>query len=169
MTIQCSFEQDLLDAISSSRWPACVDADLRSHVAACSLCGDVALLAAALQEDRDAAWAEAPVPPASAVWWRAQVRAREEAARLAARPIAVIQAVAAVCVFAASVALAPAASAWVREWIGGLGAAPWWSVPPDVSLTWILGTAAYTTLPILAVGLWLVLAPVLVYLALDER
>ena len=38
----------------------------------------------------------------------------------------------------------------------------------DVSFAWILSAAAYTTLPLLAVGIWVVLAPVVVYLALDE-
>ena len=36
------------------------------------------------------------------------------------------------------------------------------------SFSWILSAAAYTTLPLLAVGVSVVLAPVVVYLALDE-
>jgi hypothetical protein len=108
------------------------------------------------------------VPPASAVWWRAQIRAREESARLAARPIAVVQAVATICVAVVSLAAAPTASTWVRQVITALGATTWWSMPADVSVSWVLGAAAYTTLPLLAVGMWLVLAPVVVYLALDE-
>lgn len=168
MKLQCLVEQDLLDAIAANRWPDRVDPELRVHVDTCSLCRDVAVLAAVFLEDRDCAWAEASVPQASAVWWRAQIRAREEAARLAIRPIAVVQAVATICVFAASIALAPAASGWLREWIGTQVVSGWWSLPQDVSLSWILGTAAYMTVPLLAVGLWLVLAPVVVYLALDE-
>lgn len=168
MKLQCHVEQDLLDAIATRRWPERADADLRVHVDACALCRDVAVLAAAFLEDRDCAWAEANVPQASAVWWRAQMRAREEAARLAARPIVIVQAVATLCVFAASAALAPAASGWIRQWIGTIVVSHWWSIPPDVSLSWILGTAAYMSIPLLAVGLWLVLAPVVVYLALDE-
>ena len=168
MTLQCPFETDVMDAVAVRRWPHRVDPELRHHVAACELCRDVAAIAAAFLEDRDCAPTEAPVPPASAIWWRAQIRAREDAARLAARPIVVAQAAATVCVFAVSVALAPAAFEGVRRWIAALGATAWWSVPPDLSLSWLLGAAAYTTLPLLAVGLWLVLAPVVVFLVLDD-
>jgi hypothetical protein len=76
--------------------------------------------------------------------------------------------IAALTVFLASAALAPKASAWLRSWIGSLGMNDWWSLPEDLSLAWLLGTAAYMTLPLVAVGLWLVLAPVLVFLALDD-
>lgn len=166
--LHCDAEQDLLDAAAAGRWPDRAGAELRLHVATCPACQDVAVLAVAFLEDRDCAWAEAPVPAASAVWWRAQVRAREEAARLAARPILIVQVIATVCVFVASAALAPAASSWMRGWIGTLGAPGWWSLPQDLSLSWMLGTAAYMTLPLLAVGLWLVLAPVVVFLVLDD-
>ncbi len=165
--LQCPFEEDLMDAVASGRWPHGAGTELRHHVEGCELCRDVEAIAAAFLEDRDCAWNEAPVPSASAVWWRTQMRAREEAARLAARPIIIAQATATVCVFAASVALAPAAFDSVRRWIAAFGATAS-SVPPDVSLSWIVGAAAYTTLPLLAVGLWLVLAPVVVFLALDD-
>jgi hypothetical protein len=102
------------------------------------------------------------------VWWKAQVRARDECARLAARPIVMVQAAATVVAAAASVVLAPAAAAWVRAGLGSLGAEAWSSLPADISLAWLLSTAAYTTLPLLAVGAWVVLAPVVVYLALDD-
>jgi hypothetical protein len=166
--LQCPFEQDLLDALATNRWPDRAEAGLREHVAACAICSDVAEIASAFFEDRECARGEATIPSASGVWWRSQIRAREESARLAARPIAVVQAVATICVAAASIAAAPAASTWVRQVIAALGATSWWSFPSDVSLSWVLGAAAYTTLPLLAVGVWIVLAPVVVYLALDE-
>ena len=168
MTLHCQYEQDLLDAIGARRWPERADAALREHVRTCAVCADVAEIASAFLDDGDLARTEAKVPSASAVWWRAQVRAREEAARVAARPIALVQTVSTICVAAASIAAAPAASAWVRELVTALGASGWWTVPHEVSLGWILGAAAYITLPLLAVGVWVILAPVAVYLALDE-
>jgi hypothetical protein len=168
MRLQCDHEQDLLDALASRRWPDRTDLALRQHVSGCAICSDVAEIAAAFLDDREHALAAGTVPSASAVWWRSQIRAREESARLAARPIAVVQAVSTACVAAVSIAAAPAASAWVRELIITFGAAAWWSAPRDLSLSWILGAAAYTTLPLLAVGMWIVIAPVVVYLALDE-
>lgn len=168
MKIECGREQDLLDAVAASRWPHRSDAALREHVSGCGVCSDVAEIALAFLQDREHAQAEARVPPAAVVWWKSQIRAREEAARIAARPIALVQAVATICVAVASIAVAPAASAWVRALITSLGAAEWWTPPTDVSLSWILSAAVYTTLPLLAVGIWVVLAPVVVYLALDE-
>jgi hypothetical protein len=164
----CAHEQDLLDAIAARRWPDRAEASLREHVAACSLCTDVADVALAFLDDRDQACADPAVPHASVVWWKAQIRAREEAARLASRPILLVQIAATICAAVVSIALAPAASAWVRESLTALGATGWWSLPQDFSFSWILGAAAYTTLPLLAVGVWIVLAPVVVYLALDE-
>jgi hypothetical protein len=38
----------------------------------------------------------------------------------------------------------------------------------DVGFPWLFGAAFYTTLPLIAAGVWVVLAPVVVYLALDE-
>ena len=168
MKLQCQFEQELLDAIAARRWPDRAEAQLREHVAHCALCSDVAEIAGAFFEDRECARAEAAVPTASAVWWRAQIRAREEAARVAARPLLIFQALATVVVAVVAVALAPAASTWIRASLAALGAAEFWALPRDVSLSWILSAAVYTTLPLLAVGVWVVLAPVLVYLALDE-
>jgi hypothetical protein len=168
MKLECPREQDVLDAAAAKRWPDRVDAALRDHVAACAICADVVEIAVAFLDDRECAHAEAPVPPAAVVWWRSQIRAREEAARMAVRPIALVQAVATICVALVSIAVAPAASAWVRSLVMSLGAADWWSLQSDVSFSWILSAAAYTTLPLLAVGIWVVLAPVVVYLALDD-
>ena len=168
MKLECPREQELLDAVSANRWPERADAGLREHVSACGICSDVVEMAEAFLHERESASTEVQVPPATVVWWKAQVRAREEAARLAARPIVLVQAIATMCAAIASILVAPAASAWVRSLITSLGAAEWWSLPSDVSFSWILSAAAYTTLPLLAVGIWIVLAPVVVYLALDE-
>ena len=168
MRLECAREQDLLDAVAANRWPARSDEALREHVATCGICADVAVMAVAFLEDRESAHTEALVPPAPVVWWKAQIRAREEAERIAARPIALVQMVATICAAVASLVVAPAASAWVRSLVTSLGASDWWSLPSDVSFAWILSAAAYTTLPLLAVGIWIVLAPVVVYLALDE-
>ena len=168
MKLQCQFEQDLLDAVSSRRWPDRADAALRAHVASCSLCSDVAVIAGAFFEDSDCARAEAVVPPASAIWWRAQIRAREEATRVATRPLIAVQIVATLVALVAAIAVAPAASASIRSSIKTLGATDWWVMPTDFSLSWVVSAAAYTTLPLIAVGVWIVLAPVVVFLALDE-
>ena len=168
MKLQCQFEQELLDSVAANRWPGKTDAALREHVAGCELCTDVAKIAGAFLDDRECARVEAAVPSASGVWWRAQIRAREEAARTATRPLLVVQAIATITAAIVALALAPAASTWVRGSLAGLGGAELWYLPGTIDLTWMLSAAVYTTLPLLAVGVWVVLAPVVVYLALDE-
>ena len=109
------------------------------------------------------------VPSSSAVWWRAQIRAREEAARVARAAAADLPGARhGLSSPSCAIALAPAASNWIRGSLAAFGAAEFWTLPSDVSFSWILGAAAYTTLPLLAVGVSVVLAPVVVYLALDE-
>ena len=168
MKLQCQFEQDLLDAITARRWPDRADTPLRDHVSRCGVCSDIAEVAGAFFEDRDCARLEGALPSSSAIWWRSQIRAREEAARLAVRPMVIFQIGATIAAAVLAVLIAPSASTWVRESFSALGITDWSVIPRDFSLSWILRTTAYTTLPLIAAGVWVVLAPVLVYLALDD-
>ena len=118
--IECPHESDVVTAVSAGWWPARADEDLREHVSTCAVCRDVVLVASALA-DADAEPGPRPLPDASAVWLKAQIRARAEAMRTAERPISVAQAVG----FAAAVgvlgALIGASSPWLRsalDWVG---------------------------------------------------
>jgi hypothetical protein len=164
----CEREQDVLDAVSSGRWPARCDEELRAHVNVCVVCSDLAEVAAAVIEDRDAAWSHAHVPSAGIVWWRAQLRAREDAARAAGRPVAFIQGVAASVALWLIVSLVRALpveylSSW-RTWVG--------SVLPNFTFTMAdvaRVTAAVPLVVFILVAVWLVLAPVAIYFAAAEE
>ncbi len=106
--LQCVREADVLDALTSARWPNRVDAELSAHVASCDICQDVLTVASAMREDHEAAWADADVPSSGQMWWRAEMRARQDAVREATRPVAVAQGVAALLVLVVA-----AAGAWV--------------------------------------------------------
>ena len=162
--IECPREPDVIDAIVSRRWPDRADTELRDHVRACSICADVAEVAAAIGSDHEASWAEAAaLPPAHVVWLRAQARARADAARRAARPIAVMQALGFATAAALISVVIGAAAWWVWSRTDLLTALP--TITPDGVNA--MGLAVRGIL--LAVGLWLVLAPVAVYLvAVDE-
>ena len=99
--IECPFEDDALTAVTTNRWPERVEPALREHVSGCAICTDIIAIAPLLAEDADVARQQANVPDAGLIWWRAQMRARAEAARTAVRPITVAQAVG----FAAAVGL----------------------------------------------------------------
>ena len=124
---ECLREADVLDEIGAGRWPELAPAALREHVAACPVCADLALVASGLQAEGNAARADMasiPLPSAGQVWWRAELRARQEKAVLAQRPIAAVQIVAFVTLVLAigSALWAFAPGAWT--WLAGTGSAP---------------------------------------------
>jgi hypothetical protein len=113
-SVDCPRESEVFDAVAFGRWPGRCDPDLAAHVAACTICRDLAEVACALHDDREAACREAHPPTAGMVWWRATVRARAEAAHTAMQPITVLQGVAAACAVGATAALATVAWRWVQ-------------------------------------------------------
>ena len=154
---ECRRESEILDEIAAGRWPAEAPASLTAHAASCPVCADLALAASALHDEAATA-AQAPLalPSAGQVWWRAELRARHEAARLAQRPVLAVQVVAAVVVLAALVtgirSLAPDVWAWMSR-------------TASVARGNTDGSIDTLTLAlILAVGLWLVLGPIAVYM-----
>ena len=90
----CPREPELLDELLQGRSVENWDAALQQHVECCEVCRQVASVASAMWADLRDAVAEHHLPTASQVWWRAQVRARFEAAQTAGRPITIAQGVA---------------------------------------------------------------------------
>jgi hypothetical protein len=162
--IECCREADVIDALTSQRWPDRVDAELRAHVAACSICADVLQVAAALAEDRDAALVDAAqLPSADLVWFRAQARARADATREAARPIAIMQALGLAGATGVVSLLIGVVAYWVWQRTDSLA-----TLPTLVPLGLDAMSLAMRGI-LLAIGLWLILAPFAVYLvAADE-
>ena len=68
--------------------------DCQCDKADCPKCGPLVLLAEEIRRDFEHTKREARVPTPEIVWWRAQMRAQQEAARKAARPIVFTQALA---------------------------------------------------------------------------
>jgi hypothetical protein len=167
----CPHESDVTDAVFTRRWPARVDAELRDHVAACSVCRDLVAVISAFEEDCDRSRESARVPDAASVWWRAQVRAREDARRVAGRPITMAQVVAIAATFAGAGAIFGATSGWFQrglQWIGGVFSSVLaWRLPtpPTDAVTSIIASHGLLLLGFL---LCVLLAPVAVYLAVRE-
>jgi hypothetical protein len=163
--VTCPHEADVVDAVASGRWPARIETHLREHVAGCRICTDLAEVAGALHTDQLEMFSQAPVPTAEVVWWRAQMRARAEAARIVARPVAAVQAIGAACAVGAVAGLLGTTAWWLRSWIDWLSTAA----------TLLSGTAGGLDVAglatrgiLLALAVWLVLAPIAVYLAATE-
>ena len=161
--VECPREQDVLDALTSRRWPARCGDELRAHVGACPVCADLVEVAAALLEARDVADERPDVPPASLVWWRAQLRAREDAARLARRPLRLARVAAVACVSLLAIialqAIVPVLWGWIP---GALSWRP--TIDPGAATTAIAAALANRGVQLAGVA-WLVLGPVAVYLA----
>jgi hypothetical protein len=93
----CSREDELLDALQTSRWPEACEPSLRDHVDGCGSCADLLAVVGPLLDEQRALVQEATIPSSAIVWWRAQMRSRREAAEKAAQPISVVQGIALAC------------------------------------------------------------------------
>jgi hypothetical protein len=156
--MECSREQDVLDAVSSGRWPDRTDGALRLHIDMCAICAEVAAVARALQDDHEAACDDVRIPSSGRVWWRAEMRARQEAARKAARPMAFVQAAAAAC--GGGVLIALAALLWpaLRASVGAIAASSFSTVLPEFGVPLAI-----------AIGSMLLLAPIALYFVFSEK
>ena len=169
-SVDCCHEDDVLDALTSDRWPDRVDKDLRAHVASCAICSDVVKVAGAILDGGDDDTAEMRIPSSAVMWWRAQMRARQEAAREASRPITVAQVIASVSAIAMTIALLVGLSPWLgaalSHGVEGARAAVVWSTSsasmPSTSI------AQVWAIPALIIGVSLLLAPVAIYFAVVD-
>jgi hypothetical protein len=160
----CEKELLVVEAARSGHW----DDDLRAHVADCDSCADAMLAAEYLFSLREADHAAAPVPHAGRVWWKAQLRARREAAERAARPISVAQWAAFAC---AAVALA-GVCVWqwsaIRGWLAALAGGSHASNPAQPGMVTSLWQASNVSL-ILGGTVILVYLSLLAYLVWSEE
>ncbi len=141
----CHREAEVWRAVEARHWPERCDDELRAHVASCAICADLVEVAGALAEENDEAMRAAHVPASGAVWWRAQMRLRQDAARTARRAMTVMQ------LAALSIAVGVVAAIGGFTWLSHAVADVHWNLPL-----------------ILIVATPLSLAPVAVYFAVTE-
>lgn len=156
---ECERQDELLDALSAERWPDRCEPELRAHADECPVCRDFLAVAAAFREDLAHEPDPHPLPSAGLVWWRIQRRAREEAARTAARAVTLLQFSMVAAAIAVALAVAGVSSFAGVDWH------PWRTE---------LGAAAHSIaqwgVPVMLVVLtWIALAPVALYLVLTEE
>jgi hypothetical protein len=170
MTSECEREEDVLEAVTSDHWPDRCPAELRSHVESCALCRDLVDVAGAFQLDHERASRDARVPPSSVVWWRAQLRAREDAVRRAARPLGFIQGVAATVgvwlVVTLLRAVPPSTFASWRAAARQLAPTVTFTLSDVVGMLHLAGMTPVVIACLLAT--WLLLAPLAIYFAVGD-
>ena len=116
----------------------------------CRECGPLVALAEEIRREFDKTRQHARVPTAEIVWWRAQMRAREEAARAAARPILFTQALAVAALIGLLISVVGRLTLPVMSW-AGMSDLP-------------------ARLPLIAIAAvcWLIVAPAALYFAFSR-
>jgi hypothetical protein len=164
----CPREADLWSAIASGAWPETADADLRTHVAHCTPCRELELVAVGLSTEGAAVREEGTPPSSAIVWWRAQMRARQEAAKAADRPISIVQSLAIACAAGLVLGLIGTVAAWVRGSVGFLSG---WTIS-RADITALVGaidlTSRWVFMPALLVAATLVIMPIAVYVIVAD-
>lgn len=173
---ECAHEREMLDLVLSDRWPERCDPDMVSHAAECAVCTDVVAVALAMREDESRVEADivaaspqhpSVVPDATLVWWRAQLRAQEDAGRRAARPIALVQGIGIGIGLVAALSFLRVSWPWIRGYALGASA----SLGEFAARTAASSGATIAAAPIwLTVGIAaaLIATPIAVYAALGR-
>jgi len=149
-------------AVTTGSWP---EDGLLEHAAACRTCSDIVTLLQTLASERDRLIGQAQVPSAGLVWWRAQIRARQEAARKVAQPIAYAQGIAVAVGLVIAFAVAGLAVPWVGEraaWLMDYARAIQMSAEITGLTTALPGSVVWL---IAGVAIWFIVAPVVILLA----
>ena len=149
-----------------------VDCTHESMVEGCPSCAEIAAIAQAFTDDRNALMQSAQVPSSAIVWWRAQMRSRREAAETAAQPITWAQGLSLACaagILVAAVGFFAPTFMKALEWATGVSiAAPSLPLPslglPDVAMTSPIVVAMAATL-----GFVVLVVPVVLYFTLREE
>ena len=118
----------------------------------CPECGPLVALANEIRREFQLTQQQARVPTPEIVWWRAQMRAREDAARRAARPIVFTQALAVAALIGLLISVLGRLTLPVLSWAGIA------ELPAGLPLVPI-GIAAVC---------WLVVAPAALYFAFSR-
>lgn len=169
MTIPCcSREGEVWDAIVSERWPDGAANDLLAHVASCASCRDLATVARSLREDASGMRLDTAPPAAAVVWWRAQLRARQESALAADRPISIAQSLA----MASGAGLLLGVLGWMITW--ARGSMLWKGIDVETAryattgLSRIDLTNPWVLVPVVLAAVMAIAAPVALYALGDE-
>lgn len=83
----CGRARELTELLDHGHWPAAASDELQVHVAHCRICRDHTLVREAFRTDRKVAAGTARLEAPGVLWWRAQLRRRNQAIERLAKPI----------------------------------------------------------------------------------
>ena len=123
----CSHEKEVAELLALGHWPQACTPELRAHLGACRSCADLVLVTQAFQYARANLTAQVNLPSPSQLWWRAQLRRRNQAVERVGKPILGAQ------IFALSVSLVFAAGFLAAQATQGLAWLSWLRALPQAS------------------------------------
>lgn len=128
-----------------------------------------AIVAQAIAAEASVARREAAPPSSGVVWWRAQMRARQEAARAVERPLTIVHGVAIACGLGLLLTIAGIAAAAIKGsagWVGSLYRSMATSADPLAAIDF---TSRWITLPMTAMLISALVASIAAYLILSDE
>lgn len=173
---ECAHEREVLDLVLAERWPDRCDPDVVAHAADCAVCRDVVAVALAMRDDEARVEADivaaspqhpSVVPDARLVWFRAQLRAHEDAGRKAARPIAMVQGIGIGIGLVAAASLVQMFWPWIRAYSTGISA----GAADVITRSAAASQATLTSTPLwvaVSIAALVIAAPIAVYAAIKE-
>src|SRR5262249_19678265 len=87
----CSSEKEVQAALRQGHWPHACDPDLRAHVNGCRDCHELFLVTQSLQKAKANGERLAGTGSPGLLWWRAQLRRRNEAIECVTEPLALAE------------------------------------------------------------------------------
>jgi hypothetical protein len=165
----CPHETEIRAIVRSGHWPEACDPELRNHVETCRACGEQLLVLHAFHSARAHTMQAARVDHPDLLWWRAQLRRRNEALQRVNRPITTAQ------IFAFCISVLAAAALLRSQWQQGLNWSSW--LPQSSSDSQFDALSFFTSinadwglfLMLTGLGTVLLLSVVIVYLASDRN
>ena len=167
-SLECVRESEVLEAVALDRLHL-----VREHLEMCESCAEVATVARALRSDLESGCREAQLPSAGAVWWRATIRARADAARTVSQPITLAQGVAGACAVGLAVGFGGMGWRWLQTFTSAADFATQFIVRLDArrdDISAVSGLVLQYALPLtLGLTACLVIAPLALYFALSDE
>jgi hypothetical protein len=164
----CPQEAEVQAILRSGHWPEACAPEFRKHVETCRTCSEQLLVLHAFHSARAHAMQAARVDHPNLLWWRAQLRRRNDALQRVGRPITTAQ------IFALCISILTAAALLRSQMEKGFNWSSWLSQSSNAShfdaLSFFTSISADWGLLLLLTGLGtvLLLSAVVVYLASDR-
>jgi hypothetical protein len=165
----CPHEAEVQAILRRGHWPEACDPEFRKHLETCRACGEQLLVLHAFPNARAHAMQATRMDHPNLIWWRAQLRRRNDALQRVSKPIATAQ------IFALCVGILAGAALLISQIRSGFS---WSSLLPDSSslshfdaLSFFTAVTADWGLFLLLAGLGTValLGGVVLYLAADRN